>query len=99
MIELASIYRGLYLHRKNKNYIKTETLKIEGTNKIKYTIYTSNNGIDGEVTKSGIFSDSQLPEPDSNILKATINLNSYLRKNGYKECNTIVQTKNGIKFK
>jgi len=66
---------------------------------MKNTIYTSNNGIDCEVTKSEVFSDSQLPEPDINILKATINFNSYLRRNCYKECNTIVQTKNVINFK
>jgi len=87
----------LFINRKDKTYIKSVVSKVNG--EIHYQIYKSNDGIHDELTSEGIFAEEAMPKPESEIFAASGNLAKYIKKNGYKVCNTIIQTKNGIKFR
>ena len=89
----------LFMHRKDKTYIRSVVTKEDGIDKIVYSIFKSNDGFHDELVSDGIFSPEVMPQPISEIYQASVNLANYIKKNGYKVCNTIVQTKNGVKFK
>jgi hypothetical protein len=89
----------LFIHRKEKDYIKSVVTKVEGLEKFHYSIYKSKDGFQGELTTDGIFSPEALPQTGNSIFSALLNLAKYIKKSGYKVCNTIVQTKNGVKIR
>jgi hypothetical protein len=89
----------LFIHRKNKDYIKSVVTKSDTTDSTQYTIYKSRDAFNFENTSEGIFATALLPAPVSEIYKSSVTLANYIKKNGYKVCNTIVQTKNGVKIK
>ncbi|MEJ7692295.1 hypothetical protein [Daejeonella sp.] len=88
--------RNIYIHKANKDYAIAITSK-SPANEIEYQCLISNNGFEGTPSLTGIFSTELMPKPIGSIYAAAVNLSNYLRKNGYKECNTIIQTKNGVK--
>ena len=89
----------LFIHRKDKTYIRSVVTKDDEMEVANYAIYKSKDGIHDELISNGIFSSEVMPQPISEIYGASVNLANYIKKNGYKVCNTIVQTKNGVKFK
>lgn len=89
----------LFIHRKDKTYIRSVVTKDDNMELANYAIYKSNDGFQDELVTDGIFSAEVMPKPGSEIYRASVNLANYIKKNGYKVCNTIVQTRNGVKFK
>lgn len=96
-LDLPKSFSHLFIHRKNKDYIKANIF--EDNNEIKYSIYKSTDGFHYELTSESIFYPNFLPKPTQDILSSTINLYKFIKKNGYKVCTTITQTKNGVKLK
>jgi hypothetical protein len=96
-IETTDKLSLLFINRKDKTYIRSTVTKVNGD--VLYHIYKSNDGIHDELTSEGIFAADMMPKPVSEIYSASVNLANYIKKNGYRVCNTIVQTKNGVKFK
>ena len=96
--ELPEKYKSLYIHRKNKDLIEAETALDKETGKVINSIYRNNNGITAELLTDEIFAKELLPLPTDNVLRDSIALGKYLRKNGYKVVTKIAQTKNGVRF-
>ncbi len=89
----------LFIHRKGKSYIRTVVTKVDGVEDLQYSIYKSEDGFHDELTSDGIFAQEALPPPGKEIYSASVILAKYIKKNGYKVCNTIIQTKNGAKIR
>ena len=90
----------ILIHKINKDYLRVTVTKSDDLNTVEYTIYKSRDGFhDDELMTDGIFSKEAMPKPVSEIYNATVTLTKYIKKNGYKTCNTIVQGKNGTKLK
>ena len=86
----------MFINRELKDYIHIDLNPVAG--KIEVVVHKSKDGLNMEFPVIGNAVVDSMPASSGDILKDAIAVGKHFKKNGYKEVNTLTQTKNGIKF-